>query len=131
MPKKKIYNILLVTSNQKERLDLSSRLRTLDFKVEAPTGGFHTLNLIESPTANYHALLVIDDMHDMSLQEIVLNARTIKESSKELPIIVGTKSELSADEVNFLKEAGADSIYQMTSNFNLTLNEITKYCPTS
>jgi DNA-binding response OmpR family regulator len=74
---KKIGHILVATSNEKESLNISSRLRTQGFRVRQSSGGFQTLSLLEDDKAATDCVLFVgQSLDEMSVHETIAHIRT-------------------------------------------------------
>lgn len=117
-------SILLIIDSLKERNDLSSRLRVLGFKIEAASGGFHALNLVENK--KFQLVILIEDMEDMAAHEIITHIRSIRDK-KQLPILFMSKISDQAELIEMI-ELGANEYQVYSQNFNTTLQAIEKVC---
>jgi len=114
-------DILLVVENSTKRQNLSSRFRMSNLAVEAPTGGFHALHLIEK--YNHKVMIVIDQMSDMSANEIVSLTRNIKDHG-QLPIVYIAESKFSKESIEDVTTSGADRILESSDNFQNIINSV-------
>lgn len=73
-----IENILVATSDEKESLNLSSRLRTQGFRVRQSSGGFQTLNRLEETKATITDCVIFigPSLDEMSAHEAIIHIRT-------------------------------------------------------
>ncbi|TNE99972.1 MAG: hypothetical protein EP326_07190 [Deltaproteobacteria bacterium] len=86
-----IENILVATSDEKESLNLSSRLRTQGFRVRQSSGGFQTLNLLEDRkgTVTDCVIFIGPSLDEMSVHEAIIHIRTQWPSEKLCIIHLG------------------------------------------
>lgn len=118
------FKILIASETINFRNILAGKLRLESFEVEFATNGFHLLHLLEK-FSDYKMLIINEDMHDMSAQEIISLVRLSK-SKLELPILFISKNSDEKDIYN-LVFTGANEYIVQTPNFNPILERTHKY----
>ncbi len=118
------FKVLIASETINFRNILSAKLRLESFDVELATSGFHLLHLLEK-FSNYRMLIINEDMHDMSAQEMIALVRLSK-SKLELPILFISKSSDEKDIYNLVL-TGANEYIVQTPNFNPILERTHKY----
>lgn len=119
------FKIIIATEAIPFRNNLASKLRVDNFEVEFATGGFHMLHLIENMRDQLNMIIINEDMHDMSAQEMIGLVRLAK-SKSELPILFISKNNDEA-EIRELVLTGANEYVVQTPNFNPILERAHKY----
>ena len=120
---KKIVKILLADEEVSSRNALSSRLRMQGFEVEAATGGFHTLHLLEKH--EYHVLIVNGQLHDMAGIEVCGLAKQTRKNS-EIATIYMAKTK-DPQEVEEGRKVELNEFMLKDSNFNSLLDKIKRH----
>lgn len=118
---KDIPNILLVQHDAKDRHDLSSILRRNSFLPVAVENGTHALNLLEAE--QFSALLIVDEVEDLSAEELILLATEI---GPTLKVFYLHKEYNEADRKRFL-DLGVVEYLENSTNRNLVINSLKKY----
>lgn len=113
--------ILLIDNDLKNRNNLSSRLRMQGYQIEAATGGFHALHLLEKK--NYELILIYRDMEDMPGLEIASMTRSI-DGYSDSPIIYFTKQ--FNEEAKNAMEMGASYCLSLKTDFKGLISIISK-----
>lgn len=119
------FKIIIAAEAINFRNILAGKLRVDNFEVEFVTGGFHMLHLIEHTEENINMIIINEDMHDMSAQEMISLVRLSK-SKTELPILFISRSSAEAD-ICELVFTGANEYVVQTDNFNPILERAHKY----
>ena len=122
MVKKKSHTILLIDRDSRRRNNTSSRLRVQDVETELATGGFHAIHLIENN--QYDVVIVVEDMEDMSGEEIMGLIRT-QFDGKKLPILYSAETKDEDTILNAI-EIGASDFLPLSANFNELIKKIEK-----
>lgn len=115
MQTQKKIDLVLIEENLQQRNNISSRLRTQGFIVDAPSGGFHAIKVIEEHAVQ--AAILCSDMDDMSLYEVATLIRSIPDKNGMIPLILFTSPE-SYQEVEHI--ANNIDIYQFISDQNFS-----------
>lgn len=125
--KTQTFKIIIASEAANFRNILASKLRLDNFEVDLATGGFHMLHLLENVKDKEEINMIIlnEDMHDMSAQEMIGLVRLSK-SKSELPILFISKSSDEAD-ICELVFSGANEYVVQTDNFNPILERAHKY----
>lgn len=118
------FKIIISSETINFRNILAGKLRLEGFEVEFAVGGFHMMHILEKFT-DCKMVIVNEDMHDMSAQEIIGLIRLIK-SKQELPILFISKSN-SEEEICDMIFAGANEYIVQSANFNPILERAHKY----
>jgi DNA-binding response OmpR family regulator len=120
----KNFNILIADENQQFKTTLASRLRLVGFKVDFAEGGFHLLHTLEHERK--HQLLILhENMHDMSAEEIVLLVRNYKNKT-ELPILFISKTR-TKNEIYSLISDGVNEFIVKSPNLQPIIERAQKY----
>ena len=118
------FKILIASETINFRNILAGKLRLESFEVEFATGGFHMLHILEK-FSDYKMVIINEDMHDMSAQEMIGLIRLAK-SKQELPILFISKSN-SEEDICELVFTGANEYIVQSPNFNPILERAHKY----
>lgn len=98
----KNIDIVLLEENLQHRNNISSRLRTQGFSVDAPSGGFHAIKVIEENAVR--SIVLCSDMDDMSLKEIATIIRSMNSAQAQVPIYLFPTKVLEPDFPKVMKE---------------------------
>ena len=118
------FKVLISSETINFRNILAGKLRLEGFEVEFATGGFHMLHILEKFT-DYKMVIINEDMHDMSAQEMIGLIRLAK-SKQELPILFISKNN-SEEDICDMVFTGANEYIVQSSNFNPILERTHKY----
>ncbi len=124
----KLPGILLIDGDLKRRNDFASRLRVIGYDVELADGGFHAIHLIEK--VEYFCLIVLEDMQDMSGNEIITHARTHKEKL-DLPIIYISRTTDQGEVLHAFESGANDFIVYSPKCFNSISEKLKKFSKTA
>ncbi len=116
------FSILLVVDDVKRRNNLSSRLRSQNCSVEASTGGFHSMTLLEEKPEYYQMVLLIGHMKDMNAYEQISLIRSTYEKNDLKILYIYNPKEI--DDSASLLEAGADNLLEDNNRFDTIMNVI-------
>lgn len=119
------FKIIIATETITFRNNLASKLRLDNFEVEFAIGGFHLLHLLENSKEQLNMVIINEDMHDMSAQEMIGLVRLAR-SKSELPILFISKNSDEA-EIREMVFTGANEYVVQTANFNPILERAHKY----
>jgi len=118
---KTIENILVATRDERESLNVSSRLRTQGFRVRQSSGGFQTLSLLEDKMTNPPDCVVFvgPSLDEMSVHEAISHIRT-QWGPENLCII-----HLGEDQIMLFDSISQGANHALSGkNFNDVLNRI-------
>ncbi len=118
------FKVLISSETINFRNILAGKLRLEGFEVEFATGGFHMLHILEKFT-DYKMVIINEDMHDMSAQEMIGLIRLTK-SKQELPILFISKNN-SEEDICDMVFTGANEYIVQSPNFNPILERAHKY----
>lgn len=118
------FKVLISSETINFRNILAGKLRLEGFEVEFATGGFHMLHILEKFT-DYKMVIINEDMHDMSAQEMIGLIRLAK-SKQELPILFISKNN-SEEDICDMVFTGANEYIVQSPNFNPILERAHKY----
>ncbi len=120
------FKIILIENDITKRRDISSRLRSNGFSVEAALSGFHSLALLENN--EFNLMLISSPMSDMNALEIISLARTSL-TPESLPIVFfyekNNPLQSFTEQEYFV--AGAQDAVLNPDNFNSIMMKIAKY----
>jgi PleD family two-component response regulator len=120
----KSYTALLIDDSITRRNLLASAIRTSGTAIEAATGGFHAISMLED--RSYDFAIVIGNMTDMPMLEIVGLMRSIRNNKTDFPIITAGP-ELDSSEVMSLIEMGANEVLIWDGDARPILERIRQY----
>lgn len=118
------FKVLISSETINFRNILAGKLRLEGFEVEFATGGFHMLHILEKFT-DYKMVIINEDMHDMSAQEMIGLIRLAK-SKQELPILFISRNN-SEEDICDMVFTGANEYIVQSPNFNPILERAHKY----
>lgn len=122
------FKILIASEAINFRNILAGKLRMESFEVELATGGFHLLHILEK-FSDFSMVIINENMHDMSADEMICLIRLIK-SKKALPIVFVSKT--NDDEIIYdLISSGANDYIVQSANFYPILERAHKYLQNS
>lgn len=125
-----IPTILLVDENAARRQKLTSRLRTnptINYKIEAGLGGFHTVHMLENED-DFDLVILVEEFNDMPVHELLMMIRGPLDS--RVPVLYLSQNDNLVKFKNFFN-LGASSCEVITENFNELLQSIAKLLPKS
>lgn len=105
----KIIDIVLLEENLQLRNNISSRFRTQGLSVDAPSGGFHAIKVLEENKVN--AIILCSDMDDMSWQEVATIVRSMPSPQGQVAIFLFNGESISADAIKSIKELRFTGIF--------------------
>lgn len=82
----KKIDLVLIEENLQRRNNISSRLRTQGFSVDAPSGGFHAIKVLDENEVK--ATILCSDMDDMSIEEMATLIRSMSGCQKEMRLFL-------------------------------------------
>ena len=120
---KQSVDILLIDSDATRSDQSISRLRSSGFTVQLSTKGFQTLNLVENNT--YKLAIIVEDLTDMSGQEILMHIRATH-SKEEMPIISIHSTKNQEELIDFFT-FGANDFLANSNDFGKLFKKISSF----
>ncbi len=105
----KVIDIVLLEENLQLRNNISSRFRTQGLSVDAPSGGFHSIKVLEENQVN--AIILCSDMDDMSWHEVATIVRSMPSPQGQVAIFLYTSEAISAESIKIIKELRVNGIF--------------------
>ena len=124
MVKKEEKKILLVSNNDTRRNNLSSFLRLQGYVVDTFTSGFQVMNLVENSKFDSHLIFVVENLEDMSGQELVGLIRVFQPNKKKLPLLFMSDDADPEEIIHLIKEIQVNMFIKLTDNMNLILEKV-------